>query len=314
MSEKGRVVIVERWTPLEIDPEGIGGPEELVARLRELGPTELGELLAEERALVFRGFDVTPEDLSGVLDLLLSNRCGPGAEVPGRIPGGVRCAAADRPETTVWPYNKMSAARAWPARLAMYCETAPLSGGASMVVDGAAWLAALDPGLRELFLPGVRYVRYLHDGPGLGESWRSVFGTECRDQVELLLEGAGEEWAWRADGGIQVSRVRPATVEHPATGDEVWFNQIHRWHPAGCGPRDALSQMLPDDQLPWNVTLVDGTSVSDRTVSEICGRGLAAAVDIPWNRGDLMLLDNVSLAHGRRPFTGARRIRVAMSN
>ncbi|CAL9404724.1 hypothetical protein SUDANB130_01529 [Streptomyces sp. enrichment culture] len=320
MPEKGRVVIVEPWTPLEIDPEGIGGPEELVQRLAEWGPQELTHVLAEEKALMFRGFDVTPETLADVLDLLLPSRCGPGPRPRDGVTGGICRVAEERPETTVWPYHKMSATHAWPTRLAMYCETAPLTGGASMLVDGEAWLGALDPVLRERLAPGVRYIRHLHDGSdsgsgsGVGESWQSAFGTDRREQVELLLDGTGDAWVWMADGRIQVSRTCPATLTHPVTGAEVWFNQIHRWHPAGCGPRDALSRMLPEDQLPWNVTFADGSPIPDHVVSEICRRGFATAVDIPWNQGDLMLLDNVSLAHGRRSFTGTRRICVAMSN
>ncbi|AWT45264.1 MULTISPECIES: TauD/TfdA family dioxygenase [Streptomyces] len=314
MSEKGRVVIVEPWTPLEIDPEGIGGPEELVQRLAELGPQELTDLLAEEKALVFRGFDVSPDSLADVLDLLLPTRCRQGPRSADGVLGGICRVTEDRPESTVWPYHKMSAAHAWPTRLAVYCDAAPLTGGASMLVDGEAWLTALDPVLRERLTPGVRYVRYLHDGSRVGESWQSAFGTDRREQVELFLDGTGDAWVWMADGGIQVSRTCPATVRHPVTGAEVWFNQIHRWHPAGCGTRDALSRILPEDQLPWNVTFADGSAIPDHVVGEICRRGFATAVDIPWNQGDLMLLDNVSLAHGRRPFTGTRRICVAMSN
>jgi alpha-ketoglutarate-dependent taurine dioxygenase len=32
-----------------------------------------------------------------------------------------------------------------------------------------------------------------------------------------------------------------------------------------------------------------------------------------WEAGDLLMLDNLLAAHGRRPFSGERRIAVAMS-
>ncbi|MFB8105082.1 TauD/TfdA family dioxygenase [Streptomyces sp. NPDC056007] len=305
------MVRVESWTPLEIEPEGIGGPEELVQRLEEMGPQELAGLLAEEKALVFRGFDVMAESLPALIALLLPGSSG--WERRGAVDTVCRTETG-RPGTTIWPVQKMSAAHAWPTRLVMYCDTAPLSGGESMVVDAARWLAALDPALSERLIPGVRYVRYFHDGSGFGERWQSTFRTDRREQVELLLDGTGDEWTWQADGGIQVSRILPATVRHPVTGTEVWFNQIHRWHPAGSGPQQTLSRILPEEKLPWNVTFADGSAIPGHVVSEICGLGFATAVDIPWSRGDLMVLDNISLAHGRRPFTGKRRICVAMSS
>jgi hypothetical protein len=48
-------------------------------------------------------------------------------------------------------------------------------------------------------------------------------------------------------------------------------------------------------------------------VRQVRDRGLAEAVNVPWVEGDLMLIDNVLVAHGRRPFTGPRRVLVAMA-
>jgi len=36
-------------------------------------------------------------------------------------------------------------------------------------------------------------------------------------------------------------------------------------------------------------------------------------VKFDWQRGDLLLVDNMLVAHGREPFTGDRRVLVAMA-
>jgi hypothetical protein len=36
-------------------------------------------------------------------------------------------------------------------------------------------------------------------------------------------------------------------------------------------------------------------------------------VDVEWAAGELLLIGNVRVGHGRRPFTGPRRVLVAMS-
>jgi alpha-ketoglutarate-dependent taurine dioxygenase len=39
-----------------------------------------------------------------------------------------------------------------------------------------------------------------------------------------------------------------------------------------------------------------------------------AALSFPWQRGDVLLVDNFLAVHGREPFSGERRILVAMSD
>ncbi|MFC6005429.1 TauD/TfdA family dioxygenase, partial [Streptomonospora nanhaiensis] len=75
----------------------------------------------------------------------------------------------------------------------------------------------------------------------------------------------------------------------------------------------ALARIMPAEDLPQSVTLADGTPIPGEWAVQIRDRGLAAAVDVDWHAGDLMVIDNVLLGHGRRPFTGPRRVLVAMS-
>jgi len=37
-------------------------------------------------------------------------------------------------------------------------------------------------------------------------------------------------------------------------------------------------------------------------------------VSFPWQEGDVLLVDNVAVAHGRRPFRGERKILVALGD
>ncbi|MBT2510601.1 TauD/TfdA family dioxygenase [Streptomyces sp. ISL-98] len=307
----------QAWTPLEIETEGVGGAEELVGRIDEMGD-ELGKLLVQEKALVFRGFGITPESLDPVLDALLPNRL---AYVHGNSPrtkvGSNVYTSTEYPqEFTISMHNEMSYAHAWPARLAFCCTVQPGGGGATPVLDAALWLESLDDEVREAFAGGVRYMQNLHSGFGLGKSWQDTFETTSREEVEAFLAPTGATWEWNADGGIRVASVRPSAVRHPVTGAEVWFNQADQWHPAGLGDDTAaaLAQIMPADELPQSVTFADGSPIPAEYVLQIRDRGLENAVDVDWRAGDLLLIDNVLLAHGRRPFTGSRRVLVAMSD
>ncbi|MGC4790947.1 TauD/TfdA family dioxygenase [Micromonospora sp. DT178] len=305
------------WKPLEITPESAGcapNAEGLVGHLREL---DLAAVLTAEKALVFRGFNVRPETLDPVMDLLLPRRL---AYVHGNSPrtkvGRNVYTSTEYPARyTISMHNELSYAARWPARLLFFCQIAAETGGATPVVDAALWLDSLDPQLRADFAGGLRYQQNLHDGMGLGKSWRETFETDSRDEVEEFLAGAGATWEWTADG-LRVIQLRPATLRHPVTGAEVWFNQADQWHPAGLDDDIArvMTQVMGPDELPQSVTFADGSPIPDEYVTQIRDRGLEAAVDVDWRVGDLLLIDNVLTAHGRRPYTGDRRVLVAMSD
>ncbi|MEU0677660.1 TauD/TfdA family dioxygenase [Streptomyces sp. NPDC006172] len=306
------------WAPFEVTPGDLGvaaGAEALAEQLAEM---DLDGLLVREKAVVFRGFKVPPEGLDPVLDRMLPRRL---AYVHGNSPrtkvGSNVYTSTEYPqEYTISMHNEMSYAHAWPTRLAFYCALAPTTGGATPVVDAALWLQSLDPEVRDAFRDGVRYTQNLHGGKGLGKSWQDTFETTDRDEVDVFLKETEADWSWGPGDSLKISQLRPATTVHPVTGAEVWFNQSDQWHPASLGDdtAKALAQIMPADELPQSVTFADGSPIPDAHVLQVRDRGLEHAVDCDWREGDLMLIDNLLVGHGRRPFTGPRRILVAMSD
>ncbi|MET7732917.1 TauD/TfdA family dioxygenase [Streptomyces sp. NPDC005402] len=304
------------WAPHEIT-----GAEtedrDLAAHLTELGADRLTELLTEHKALVFRGFGVTPDSIEPVLDRLLPNRLPyvHGNSPRTRVRGNLYTSTEYPQRFTISMHNELNYARKWPARLAFYCEKAAESGGATPVVDGESWLRSLDAEVREAFAGGIRYVQNLHDGYGLGKSWQDTFETDDRAEVERFLTASEAEWEWGPDG-IRVVQHRRATTTHPVTGAEVWFNQADQWHPAGLGDETSkeLYDILAPEEFPQYVTFADGTPIPDGYITQIRDRGLELAVDVDWRFGDVLVIDNVLTGHGRRPFEGTRRILVAMSD
>ncbi|MEV0693905.1 TauD/TfdA family dioxygenase [Streptomyces sp. NPDC050388] len=311
----------ETWRPLEIKPDEVGvpaSPEGLAAYLGSLAGDRLTDLLVREKALVFRGFGVTEKRLDLAMDRLLPNRL---AYVHGNSPRtkvgrNVYTSTEYPPELTISMHNELSYAHAWPSRLLFCCVTRPETGGATPVVDGVRWLELLRPEVRAAYAGGVLYTQNLHDGYGLGKSWQGTFETDDRSEVEAFLKSTDAEWESRADGTLRVTQRRPSTVRHPVTGVEVWFNQSDQWHPAALGDDTAaeLAAIMPEEELPQSVRFADGSPIPADYVIEVRDKGLEAAVDCDWEAGDLMLIDNVLVAHGRRSFTGSRRVLVAMSD
>jgi alpha-ketoglutarate-dependent taurine dioxygenase len=310
VTESGRA-----WRPHEIVNDAPGAPD-LVGWLDALGPAQLTELLTERKALVFRGFDVPAEGIEPVLDRLVPNRLPyvHGNSPRTRVSGNLYTSTEYPPQYTISMHNELSYAHRWPARLAFYCAKAADSGGATSVLDGELWLDSLDAEVRAAFAGGIRYVQNLHDGYGFGKSWQDTFETDDRTAVDAFLRDSQAEWEWGPDG-LRVTQLRPATVKHPVTSAEVWFNQADQWHPAGLGGETSaeLYDILSPDEFPQYVTFADGTPIPGAYVEHVLNRGLENAVDVDWRTGDVLLIDNILTAHGRRPFEGTRRVLVAMS-
>jgi alpha-ketoglutarate-dependent taurine dioxygenase len=305
------------WQPLEITPESAGVTGDVDGLLRYLSTADIADLLVRHRALVLRGFGVDEERLELVSSRLLRRR---EAYVHGNSPrtkvgDNIYTSTEFPPEYDISMHNELSYAHTWPARLLFCCAQPALTGGATPVIHGALWLESLSPEIRRDFEPGVCYRQYLHGGLGLGKSWQDTFETRDRSEVEAFLAAGDATWEWTGSGGLKVSQTRPATARHPVTGQQVWFCQVDQWHAATLGEETMreLMAIVPEDELPQSVTFADGSPIPADYAIEVRETGLKLAVDVGWQRGDLLLIDNVAVGHGRRAYTGARRILVSMS-
>ncbi|MGT2533045.1 TauD/TfdA family dioxygenase [Streptomyces nojiriensis] len=213
-------------------------------------------------------------------------------------------------------HNEMSYAASWPTRLFFGCLIAPETGGATPVCDGGALLASLPPEVRERFASGVVYRQHLHGGFGLGKSWQATFETEDKEVVERFLEDSAAEYEWTTDGGLRVGQRRPGVRHNPRTGADTWFNQADQWHPSNLPEEEAetLLSLIDDvDELPHWVTYADGTPLSDDDLAHVRKAQRENRLAEPWQVGDIMIVDNMSVLHGREAYTGDRRIVVSMT-
>ena len=305
------------WAPTVIRPADADVAANAAGLKEHLESIDLATMLTERKALVWRGFDVGRDEFDAMVDLLLPQRWAyrHGNSPRTKVGDNIYTSTEYPPEYTISMHNELSYAKRYPSRLLFYCHQAPETGGATPIVDGATWLAALDDEVRDAFAGGVRYRQNLHDGVGFGKSWQQTFESDSRDEVEGFLAGTGAEWEWRQDGGLRVEQPGPSTIVDERTGSEVWFNQADQWHAATLGDETAaaLASIMPEADMPQSVVFADGSPVPADYVTQVRDRGLAQAVDVDWNQGDLMLIDNVLVGHGRRPFTGPRRVLVAMA-
>jgi hypothetical protein len=211
-------------------------------------------------------------------------------------------------------HNEMSYSRQWPRKIGFFCVLPAERGGATPIADSRGVLKRLSPEVRERFRSkGVLYVR--NYGKHLDLPWQDVFQTDDRAEVERICAQLGLDHEWCGEGRLKTRQVCQAVTTHPDTGEEIWFNQAHLFHVSSLGEELAslLLASASEDELPRNTYYGDGTPITPETLAEIRAAFAAETITFPWQRDDVLLLDNMLIAHGREPYEGARKIVVGMA-
>jgi alpha-ketoglutarate-dependent taurine dioxygenase len=144
--------------------------------------------------------------------------------------------------------------------------------------------------------------------------WQDFFKTDDRAAVEAFCRSAGIDFEWTTGGGLRTRQLCRAITRHPKTGEPVFFNQLQAHHVSCLEPatRASLLSLLKEEELPRNVYYGDGSPIEDSVMDDIRELYRRLAVSLPWQEGDILMLDNMLTAHGRNPYLGERKIVVAM--
>jgi hypothetical protein len=218
---------------------------------------------------------------------------------------------------------------AYPRHLWFSCCVAPDSGGETVLADARSVYRAIDPMVRQRFIDrGVRYRCSFH-GPSrvfrlidrfqkVTKSWMEAFETDDPTEAEARCRALGAEVRWLRSGRLVMELVRPAALRHPETGEQVWFNFAHLFclNPRYLGQlRYRMSQLffLRPETRTQDAHYGDGSAIDSATIDHLFDVLDAETVSFPWQRGDVLWLDNLLCMHGRNPFRGPRRVLAAMS-
>jgi len=235
----------------------------------------------------------------------------PREELGGRVYGSTPYPA----DETILFHNESSHMHRWPMLIWFYCVKAALQGGESPIVDCRQMYQSMDASIRERFeRSGLMYVRNFTDG--LDVSWQEFFHTEDKSKVEEYCRAAAIDFEWKSEGGLRTRQICPAVVRHPQTNEPVFFNQLQLHHISCLAPavRESLLSMMKEEDLPRNVYYGDGSAIEDSVVTYLRELSQKLCVSFPWREQDILMLNNMLVAHSRNPFVGERKIVVAMGD
>jgi len=275
-------------------------------------------MLERDGAILFSGFD--SEGVEGFQRFaaafghpLLNYEFGstPRSKVGGK---GVYTSTEYPAHRSIPLHNEQAYTTEWPMRIWFYCAKAAASGGETPIADSREVFRRIDPALRKRFEEKrLMYVR--NYGNGLDLTWEQVFNTEQRSEVEAYCRKRGIQYEWTEDGDLRTREQVQGVAQHPRTRDWVWFNQAHLFHLSNLDPemQEILLDTVGEEGLPRNVYYGDGSPLEDDALAQIRGVLAQCEVVFPWQTGDVLMLDNMLVAHSRKPFSGERKVVVAMA-
>jgi alpha-ketoglutarate-dependent taurine dioxygenase len=284
---------------------GLTAREMLTAILRDTGVV----LLRGFRPLADEEFHAFVADVLGP-PLEYRERSSPRTRVTGHVYTSTEYPA----HQPIFLHNENSYANVWPTKIAFYGAVAADTGGATPIADVRAVYRQIPADVRDRFAgTGVLYVRHFTQNVGL--SWQDVFQTADRADVEAYCAAHGYTCEWLADG-LRTSRRGQAVARHPVTGDIVWFNHAAFFHLSTLESdvRAGLLAQFGESRLPNQTYYGDGRPIEPHVLDLIRDAYRDHQISWPWRAGDLLLLDNMLVAHGREPFTGTRRVLVGMAD
>ncbi len=284
--------------------------------------------------ILFRGFPLqTADDFSSFIRHLGTGKFVDyiGGDSPrNKIKDGVYTSTEAPPSIKIPLHNELSFVKYYPRHIYFFCETPSPIGGETIIADARKVFHSVDARVKQRFIErGLRYVscyyyksqlmQWLNELQPSHKSWIQVFETESKQEVEKKCQDNDFEYQWTKNNWLQISQVRPAIMSHPETGENVWFNQAHLYdfNPRLLGNWRYVGAKLfycRKHMKLHQVFFADHAAIPRQDLYHVMDILDHHTIAFPWQKGDVLVLDNVLAMHGRATFMGKRRILAAMTS
>ncbi|MBA61105.1 MAG: SyrP protein [Planctomycetaceae bacterium] len=210
-------------------------------------------------------------------------------------------------DARIYLHHEMAQTPLFPSKLFFFCEQPAASGGATPICRSDRLVAKLEQELpRFVQTCAEKGLRYTHTMPdeddplsGMGRSWRSTFRADSREACEVNMAELGYHGVWNSDGSLTSTTPVLTGVKNLEDGRGVFFNQLIA----------AYSGFASDGESPdAAITFGDGKKLPADMVMQACQLAEELAIDIQWQVGQMAIVDNYVTMHGRRSFSGPRKI------
>jgi alpha-ketoglutarate-dependent taurine dioxygenase len=180
-----------------------------------------------------------------------------------------------------------------PEMMWFMCVVPAERDGQTTVCDGIAIYNALSQKAKDFFKNNrLRYIRHY-----TAEEWPVLFHTPNRVEVEQYCRANDLVAEFHQDGSLSTNFLKSAVVKPKYSDEPAFVNSI-------------LIQLWQEEELGRMSSLIrieNGSKIPAEIINEVKQVSDALIVNLPWHSGDLILVDNTRVMHGRRAFDDQRR-------
>lgn len=300
-------------------------------------------------AILFRNFQVeTAPEFQAILEefgVALASNYHFGSAMRERLTEKVFTASSGPSEMIISPHNELNFVPVRPKMIAFFCEVEPEQYGETPLINTEKLFYDLPLELQEKFLNlPQQFRRYVPSN-----LLEMVFEGLTEDEITQMLQEQGFDFSWNEDGSLYFECSYTPLFNHPQTNriclclsifnclvNREWYGKIRSRYPFLQGlynrffPRswyklieqnrskvtNTFDKSKPKGSIDMKFLSTDGQRIdlTDGEAEELGKAQCRNAVIFRWQQGDVLIVDNQAVAHGRLNKKLPRKVQTAFGN
>ncbi len=255
----------------------------------DLDKEQIINLFKSDGLLLFRGFEADVEAFTKFTNQLSTNFIDYSGGVFNRrvINNNSTLLSVNDFKDGIKLHGEMYYQKNIPLMLWFFCAHPALKDGATIVCDGKRFYDELDDSLKELFKrKKLKYRGHLDK-----DKWIKKYKTDDLNLVKQICQENDYHLQVNEDESIDICYLCQAI--HPGrNGEDMIF----------------INSLLPAMVFsPESLSFDDDSDIDSETMSKLNEIAEKVTVEINWQKGDILMVDNTRIMHGRRAFEDDKR-------
>lgn len=232
-----------------------------------------------------------------------------------KIKGKVYTSTQISPQVEIPIHNEMSYASKFPQNLWFYSNKVAEKGGQTTIANSKKIYDEIDSEIKKDFEKNkIMYIRRY--GYGLDLTWSRAFNTKNKNKVSAYCKKNKIKFKWIDKEKLITWKINNFSIFNPIIKSKIWFNQAHLFHKSNYDNKTTLlfNKVLGKNYFPRDTKFGNGKDIPLNHLKKIRRVLEKNSVNVNWKESDILIINNMLISHGRRKYTGKRKVFVVMTN